>query len=215
MDRVTYFFLVTYLMIKKMYTCLNGINTNICMIVALFFADDAMILMRTQQEAKESIQILSNIAKYCGLSINKNKSNRIIFNSNNQPEYIEDIPITTSITYLGVNTHNKKDCHKVQRTEATKREKKYSSMMPAIIHKSCNRILIVKTYWKGAALPTILHGTEAIYLSNTYLANIQKEENKALYYIVNARRQTAITDLRGEFGISLPSTRDMKSKIYF
>ena len=82
--------------------------------------------------------------------------------------------------------------------------------MPAIIAKSCNRILIGKTYWKSAALPAILHGTEAIYLSNTYLANLQKEENKALRCIVNARRKTAISALRGEFGISLQSTRDMK-----
>ena len=209
------FLLVTYLIIEKMYTCLSGINTNICKIVALSFADDGMILMQTLQEAKESIQILSNIAKDCGLSINKNKSNIIIFNSKNQPEYIEDIPITTSITYLGVNINNKKDCYKLQRTEATKRAKKYSSMMPAIIAKSCNIILIGKTYWKSVALPAILHGTEAIYLNNTYLANLQKEENKALRYIVNARRKTAISALRGEFGISLQSTRDMKSKIFF
>ena len=117
-----------------MYT--SGINTNICKIVAPFFADDGMILVQTLQEAKENIQILSNIAKDCGLSIYKNKSNIIIFNSKNQPEYIEDIPITTSITYLGVNINNKKDCYQLQRTEATKRAKKYSSMMPAIIAKS-------------------------------------------------------------------------------
>ena len=67
------FLLVTYLIIEKMYTCLNGINTNICKIVALFFADDGRILMQTLQEATESIQIISNIAKYCGLSINNNK----------------------------------------------------------------------------------------------------------------------------------------------
>ena len=67
----------------------SGINTNICKIVALFFADDGMILMHTLQEAKESIQILSNIAKDCGLIINKNKRNIIIFNSKNQPEYID------------------------------------------------------------------------------------------------------------------------------
>ena len=74
-------------------------------------------------------------------------------------------------------------------------------MMPAIIVKSCNIILIGKTYRKSVALPTILHGTEAIYLSNTYLANLQKEENKALCYIVNALRKTAIGAFRGEFGI--------------
>ena len=102
------FLLVTYLIIEKMYTCLSGINTNICKIVALFFADDGMILMKTLQEAKESIQIFSNIAKDCGLSINKNNGNIIICKSKNHPAYIEDIAITTSITYLGVNIHNKK-----------------------------------------------------------------------------------------------------------
>ena len=117
------FLLVTYLIIEKIYTCFNGININICKIVVLFFADDGMILMQILQEAKESIQILENIAKDCGLSINKNKSNIIIFNSKNQPEYIEDIPITTSITYLGVNIHNKKDCYKLQSTEATTTKK--------------------------------------------------------------------------------------------
>ena len=97
--------------------------------------------------------------------------------------------------------------HKLHRTQ-------YSSMMPAIIAKSCN-ILIGKTYWKSASLPAILHGTEAIYLSNIYIVNLQKEENKALSYIVNARRNTAISALRGEFGISLQSTRDMESQILF
>ena len=209
------FLLVTYIIIERMYSCLNGINTNICKIVALFFADDGMILMQTLQEAEKSIQILSDIANDCGLSINKNKSNIIIFNSKNQPEYIEDIHVTTNITYLGVKIQNKKDCYKLHRIEASKKAKKYSSMMPAVIAKSCNKILIGKTYWKCAALPSILHGTEAIYLSNNYLADLQIEENKALRYTVNARRKTAISALRGEFGISLQITRDMKSKILF
>ena len=60
------------------------------------------------------------------------------------------------------------------------------------------------------ALPVILHGTKAINLSNTYLANLQKKiENKAFHYIVNARRKTAISALRGELH-ELQSTRDMK-----
>ena len=70
--------------------------------MTLFFADDGMILMQTLQEAGKSSQILSEIANDCVLNINKNKSNIIIFNSKNQPECIEDIHVTTNITYLGV-----------------------------------------------------------------------------------------------------------------
>ena len=101
-DSSNLFLLVTYIIIERMYSCLNRIHTNICKIVALFFADDGMILMQTLQEAVQSIQILSEIANDCGLSINKNKSNIIIFISKTQPEYIEDIHVTTNITYLGV-----------------------------------------------------------------------------------------------------------------
>ena len=44
--------LVTYLIIEQMYTCLSGINTDMCKVVTLFFADDGMTLMQTLQEAK-------------------------------------------------------------------------------------------------------------------------------------------------------------------
>ena len=118
-DCSSLFLLVTYLIIEKMYTCLSRINThNICKIVALLFVDDGMILMQTLQEDKESVQMLATITKDCGLSTNKNKSNIIIFNIKNQPVYIEDILITTTITYLGVNICN--NCYKLQRIEATK-----------------------------------------------------------------------------------------------
>ena len=179
-----------------MYTCLNGINTNICKIVSLFFADDGMMLMQTIHEVKESIQILANIANNCGLCIHKNKSNIKIFHSKNQLEYIEDIPITTSITYLEVYIHNKKILLQTTEKRSNKKSKHLQNIIPVIIDKSCNILIVIgKTYWRSAALPAILHETETIYLSNTYLTNIQKEENKAFRYIVNGRRKTTISDL--------------------
>ena len=87
--------------------------------------------------------------------------------------------------------------------------------MFAVIAKSCNKILIGKTYWKSTSLPSILHGTDAIYLSNNYLADLQIKENKTLRYTANARRKTAVSALSGEFGIYLQITKDMKSKIFF
>ena len=41
------FLLVTYLTIENIYDCLNGINTNICKIVALFFVDDGIIMIQS------------------------------------------------------------------------------------------------------------------------------------------------------------------------
>ena len=56
------FIFITYCIIEKLYDNLSGVNTNICKIVALFFADDGMILMQSLRETEESIQVLMNIA---------------------------------------------------------------------------------------------------------------------------------------------------------
>ena len=90
--------------------------------------------------------------------------------------------------------------------------------MPAVIAKSCNKLLIGKTYWKSAALPAILHGSEVVcytFLKFFYanqITKLQTEENKALRYTVNARKCTAISALRGDVGASLQATRDMRTK---
>ena len=38
------FLLITYCIIEKLYDNLSGVNTNICKIVALFFADDVVVV---------------------------------------------------------------------------------------------------------------------------------------------------------------------------
>ena len=68
-----------------MYDCFDGIKSNICKIVALFFADDGIILMQSLKETIDSIKILNRI------------------------------PVTTCLNYLGVKVHNKKDCFSLQR----------------------------------------------------------------------------------------------------
>ena len=210
------FLLITYFIIEKLYSNLEGISTDICKLVALFFADDGLLLMKSLKETKESITVISEIAKECGLSINKDKSNIMIFNyKETTEEFIEDIPVTKKINYLGITIQNKKDCYKLQKLESLEKAKKNANIMPAVIAKSCNKMIIGKTYWKSAALPSILHGSEVIYYNEAEIKKLQIEENKAFRYIVNARKCTAISALRGEIGASLQITRDMKSKILF
>jgi len=209
------FLLITYHIIETMYEKLDGINTEICKIVALFFADDGLILMQSLKEAKDSIRTLTSIAQECGLDINKKKSNILIYNYKEQPEEIEGIKVTDNIIYLGINIQNKKDCFKLHRKDSIKKARKYSNLMPAVIAKSCNKLLIGKTFWKCAALPSILHGSEIIHYNKNYIDDLQKEENKAFRYTVHAAKGTAISALRGEIGTSLQVTRDMKCKILY
>ena len=148
--------------------------------MALFFADDGLLLMKSLKETKESITVISEIAKECGLSINKDKSNIMMYNyKETTEEFIEDIPVTKKINYLGITIQNKKDCYKLQKLESLEKAKKNANIMPAVIAKSCNKLIIRKTYWKSAALPSILHGSEVIYYNEAEIKKLQIEENKA------------------------------------
>ena len=93
---------------RKLYDNLDGLKTNICKIVALFFAYVGIIIMQSLKETIYSIKILTDIAQDCGLSINKAKSNIHIYNSKEQPDHIEGIPVTNKINYLGVTTQIRK-----------------------------------------------------------------------------------------------------------
>ena len=170
------FLLITYIIIEKLYENLDGLKTNICKIVALFFADDGMIIMQSLKETIDSIKILTDIVQDCGLSINKAKSNILIYNSKEQPDHIEGIPVTNKMNYLGVTVQNKKDCFKLHKEECLNKARHRSNLMPAVIAKSCDKILIGKTYWKNAALPSIMHGTEIVCFTKKNRSQTYKQK---------------------------------------
>ena len=153
MHQATFSFLLHIALLKSYNDNLSGVDTNICKIVALFFADDGMILMQSLRETKESIQVLMNIAEECGMNINKDKSNIMIFNHKEKihEDNTEGIQITDTINYLGV-TYNKKQERLFKKhiilSEQMNKTRRYANLMPAVIAKSCNKLLIGKTYWK-------------------------------------------------------------------
>ena len=50
--------------------------------------------------------------------------------------------------------------------------RRYANLMPAVIAKSCNKLLIGKTYWKSAALPAISQRTFFEDMSTLFLHDI-------------------------------------------
>ena len=113
------------------------------------------------KEAIDSIKILIDVAQDCRLSINKakNTSNIFINNFKEQPDHIEGIPVTNKIQYVGVTVQNKNECSKLHKEECLNKARHRSNLMPAVIAKGCNIILLGKIYWENAALPSIMHGT--------------------------------------------------------
>ena len=149
------------------------------------------------------------------MELNKDKSKILIYNNKEKIEEIQGIKTTNEIKYLGLTVTNNRDCFNNQKQHNKDEATKYSNIIPAIIYRSCNRLLIGKTYWKNIILPKILYGSEVINYTKTDIETIQKAENKAYRYIFQAPKHTPVAALRGEVGASSQIARDMKTKLKY
>ena len=166
----TLFKLITYLIITELEKKGVGFVNQLFKIWILFFADDGLILAHSIEEAKNNIRILIDISKKCGLDINKEKSNIIICNMKEQPDSIEDIKVTDKIKYLGLDIDNKRTYFKSQKENILEKAQRLANVTYSVIAKSCNKVIIGKTYWKNLVLPSVLYGTNII--------NFNRDRNK-------------------------------------
>ena len=159
------FLLITYCIITYLELKTNGFRNAICRIVAIFFADDGLQIAHTVEEARTAIKALVQIAGECGLEINKTKSNILIYNMKDPPTDIEGIEVTDSVKYLGTKIANKRNCFQEHKKQIFKKAYKFINQTASIAARSCNRLMVGKVFWKGVALPSLLHSMEAIYLT--------------------------------------------------
>ena len=75
-----------YMIIQEINTRGSGYNDDIIKVNALYFADDGLLLADNIEDAVNNLKIVMQISKEFGLEINKEKSNVIMFNMEQQPE---------------------------------------------------------------------------------------------------------------------------------
>ena len=90
---------------------------------------------------------------------------------------------------------------------------KAASRTYSVIKRSCNKMLIGKTYWKGKIVPSVLNGIGLMNISGEDTNRLQSIENRVYGTILGARKGTPIAAIRGEVGASLVSTRNMRARI--
>ena len=59
-------------------------------------------------------------------------------------------------------------------------------MSNSVIEKSCHRVMMGKTYWKGVVLPSALYEAEVIDIKGEEIDKLQKAENTAMRRILRA-----------------------------
>ena len=161
------------------------------------------------------MKIVIQVSREFGLEINKEKSNVMTFNMKKQPEQIEGIKMVDRIKYLGIEIDNKRNYFKTQRIKILEKARKLANMTYAVIEKSCNKLLIGKTYWKSVALPSILYGINVKNLTEDDIKSLQTIENSVYRPILGAPDYAPNSTPRSDIGASLMKTRILNTRINY
>lgn len=209
------FKLITYMILQEIEKGRSGYRDEKFNIGLLFFADDGLILSQSVEEARENIrQVITISAKY-GLDINKEKSNIIATNMKDQIDDIEGIKVVDDIKYLGIKINAGRLMFRKHKKEMMEKAQKLANTTYSVIAKSCNKLMIGKTYWKSLALPSFLYGSSLINMTEKEIENLQVIENKVYRHILGAPGYTAVATLRGEIGASSMKSRIIKDRIFY
>ena len=127
----------------------------------------------------------------------------MIFNLKDQPEYLGNIKVVPKVKYLEIDIDNKRNYFKTQRDKIIHKARKMANITYSVIERSCNKLLIGKTFWKSIVLPSIIYGTNIINLTEDNINELQKIENSIYRSILGAAHYSPNVTLRGEMAVKM------------
>ena len=210
-----FFKMITYIIIQIIQGTSLGYRNDKFYIPMLFFADDGLILSKTEQEMRRMLKEITNVSKACGLDVNKSKSVIIIYNQKDQPTELQGITVKESLKYLSLCVENKRNVFNKQKKAMVAKAQKMANMTYGIIGKSCNKLMIGKVYWKSLALPSILYGGNIISISEQDVKKLQTIENGVYRQLLGGPKYAPNCTLRGEVGASLMKTRIIQGQLQY
>ena len=209
------FIMVLNSIIDKIERSRVGFRSGNIRIPCLFFADDGLLLAQSERDMRRIIGTMERAAEDVGLKINKAKSNIMVYGHDFGNGEIEDIKVVTSIKYLGVNISDGRDPFKNHKEQKLKDSKKLSNMTYSIIARSCNKLLIGKTYWDMVVIPSLLFASAIINWNKTELETLQRSEDAVWRKILGAPGYAPLVAMRGDVGATTIMARDIKSKLKY
>ena len=113
----------------------------------------------------------------------------------------------SKVKYLGIEIDNKRNYLKTQREKIIQKAREMANITFSVIERSCNTLLIGKTFWKIIFLPSVLYGFNIIDLTEDNINKLQKIENSVYRSILGAAHYSPNVTLRGEIGASVVKKR--------
>ena len=190
-----------------------GFRSGEIRVPCLFFADDGLLIAQSAYDMGRMIGVLEHGANEVGLKINKSKSNIIIYGQDVSLDNIKEIKVTTCIKYLGVSIGIGRNIFHEHKERKILQAKKMSNMTYSIIMRSCNKVLIGKTYWEGVVVPGLLFGSAVVDWNKGEISKLQRSEDDVWRKILGAPGYAPLVSMRGDIGVSTVMAKDMKSKL--
>ena len=91
---------------KEILESTVGYRDEAFYIPALFFADDGLLMVNSQKQAEQLLDVMRDVAGRCGLEMNAMKSK-----CRGAPiELLKGMEVVEQLRYLGVTVVNKRNC---------------------------------------------------------------------------------------------------------
>ena len=208
-----FFKLITYLIIDKLeregeMVEVGGVGLN-----SLWFADDSLIMSNSVEGTRRNIRLVREVSRSFGLEINEDKSAILVFKGDPGVGEIEGIKVVKNFKYLGLNIGDGNDIFEKHKVDTIKKAAGRATGVGMVVEKSCNKLLVGKTWWKNGILPGILLGVGVMRLKEKQIEDLQVIENRVYRMLTGAMRCTPITILRGEVGASAMKSRIIETKL--
>ena len=192
-----------------------GFEDENFVIPALCYMDDALLLAQSREKAIQLLRVFRETSSNCGLELNPKKCKIMVVNDKKKEPPINEMEHVNQFVYLGIKINQGMKWYREQIKDMVKKAERMVNMLYSVMGRSCNRLLIGKTYWKGMALPNFMYGQEVITFTKSTLDQFQIVENRAYRMILQLPRYTPVEFLRGEIGATTFKYRDIKNKLLY
>jgi hypothetical protein len=204
------------IVINRVINQLNKVFNYQCRLNALFYADDALILAENAKALKMKINVAKNEMAKLGLKMNEQKCEIIVFGKRDgevKEEMIAGIRVVKQIKYLGVKIEDSRDIFSNYTKEKINKARKYKYWINFVLRDKIFKADLGKVFWKGALLPSILHGSQVCVWKKKQINEINILQNNILRNLLNLPQRAPNAYIKGEIGISNQHYRDIKNKL--
>ena len=153
----------------------QGLRKEKIYVPALFHADDGMLMATSVGEMERMIEVLVEVVGRYGSCINISKCKSMIFRRRRKEnvERIGEIELVRELKYLGIAINDNTQCFRRHKEEKIKQARRMANMTYSVMHKSCNKIMTGKVYWKSVVLPAVLTGASVLCWTRSELEVLQ------------------------------------------